>query len=285
MKRLPIPTYDDEDISRRLADNTSLSSHPRLSENRDAILEQYATYIDCGSDPWVVNPLVLDARLVRALHSHYARPPSDLAMLSEMRESGSPDVCPMCGSLNTGTLDHVLPKSIYAELSVFTKNLVPACDCNSKRSTACQGAAVGERVLHPYFDDVLADRLVSCELTGNLETPTIQVRLICGNIPERSAVKFHVDNVIRRTRIISWLETKWAVLVRRPAAILFGADAPGVDEEALGNIVADILARKDYEFGTPNNWYSIFYSGLLESPDVMTFIIQKIADREDDDLV
>lgn len=276
MKRLPTPTYDDADISRKLANNTRLASYPLLHNNRAAILTQYTNYTACGGDPWVVAPLTLDAGLLQALQTHYERPPKDLALLSEMRDVGSPDVCPMCGSLHTGTLDHVLPKGIYPEFSVFTRNLVPACICNSKRSTTHKGLSAGERVLHPYFDDVLTDRLISCELTGHLETPAIQLRLVCGNIPKRSAVRFHMDNIVQRTQIIAWLERKWAALVRQPAKMLPGADVAGVDENALEHIVADILDQKDYELGTPNNWYSIFFSGLLRSHGVIPFLLHKV---------
>jgi len=36
---------------------------------------------------------------------------------------------------------------------------VPACKCNSKRSTLLIGPNPGERILHPYYDDVLGERL------------------------------------------------------------------------------------------------------------------------------
>ena len=40
--------------------------------------------------------------------------------------------CPYCGLNETAHLDHYLPKSDFAEYSLFTKNLIPCCyNCNS----------------------------------------------------------------------------------------------------------------------------------------------------------
>jgi hypothetical protein len=85
-----------------------------------------------------------------------------------------------------------------------------------------------------------------------------------------------MNNIVQQTQIIAWLEKKWATLVRQPAKMLSRADVAGIDENSLGQIIADILDQKDYEFGTPNNWYSVFFSGLLHSQGVIPFLHQKI---------
>jgi hypothetical protein len=62
--------------------------------------------------------------------------------------------CPYCGIKPASTVDHLLPKSIYAQFAVTRENLVPACrDCNTRKvERLAQNAR--EVYLHPYFDDI-----------------------------------------------------------------------------------------------------------------------------------
>ena len=147
-----------------------------------------------------MSPIPVGDELKNALLLHYDKPPIALGYIAELRKSASPDICPMCGSPNTGTLDHYLPKKMYPEFAIFSQNLVPACNCNSSRNDDVKGAAAGDRVLHPYFDDCMTQRLVTCSLTGDLNAPAIQLVAICGDIPERAAVIYHMEVVLKRTR-------------------------------------------------------------------------------------
>lgn len=66
--------------------------------------------------------------------------------------------CPLCGHRGVSTLDHHLPKAHYPSLAVVPLNLVPACsDCN-KLKLANLPANESEEPLHPYFDDIEADK-------------------------------------------------------------------------------------------------------------------------------
>lgn len=55
--------------------------------------------------------------------------------------------CPICGHFYPPTLDHVLPKTKYAQYTVTPINLVPMC-------TYCNGAKGQSDIgFHPYFQD------------------------------------------------------------------------------------------------------------------------------------
>src|SRR5690606_17827940 len=152
MKSLDVPSHDDEATLKDLSENRKLCSYPHLQHAMLTIQNQYSNYTSVRGDPWNVLPLALSDSLRKAIVGHYESPPKALRHLQKLRHESSPDVCPMCGSLGTGTLDHVLPKANYPELSIFTKNLVPACGCNSLRSVSFKGSSLGQRVLHPYYD-------------------------------------------------------------------------------------------------------------------------------------
>ncbi len=66
--------------------------------------------------------------------------------------------CPLCAQRDASTLDHHLPKAHYPVLAVTPLNLVPSCkDCN-KAKLANLPTNANEETLHPYFDDIDADR-------------------------------------------------------------------------------------------------------------------------------
>lgn len=65
----------------------------------------------------------------------------------------SVDCCPLCGVREVSTLDHHMPKSLYATATVMPQNLVPSCkDCNTKKDV-CNPQNPNEETWHPYFED------------------------------------------------------------------------------------------------------------------------------------
>ena len=118
---------------------------------------------------------------------------------------------------DSGTLDHLLPKTDFPAFAIFGKNLVPACKCNSKRSTLLTGANPGERILHPYFDDILGQRLFVARFDEPGPVPRITLRpLLDAHDPNFTAVRFHITNIVERTSIIRYLKTSWIGMLRRP---------------------------------------------------------------------
>lgn len=73
-------------------------------------------------------------------------------------------VCPFCDHRPVSTLDHLLPKRLFPALAVAPDNLIGACaDCN-KMKLAFAPAAAEEVFLHPYFDDVEAQRWLAAQV-------------------------------------------------------------------------------------------------------------------------
>jgi hypothetical protein len=78
------------------------------------------------------------------------------------------DRCPFCDQRNVSTLDHILPKTLYSNLTVTPLNLVAACmECNkTKLSTAPLTAS--KVVLHPYFDDISKQRWLTATIVQQI---------------------------------------------------------------------------------------------------------------------
>lgn len=72
--------------------------------------------------------------------------------------------CPQCGIRIATTLDHNLPKSKYALLSVSAFNLIPSCtDCNKVKHVSFPRSAEEESI-HPYYDDIENIKWLHCKV-------------------------------------------------------------------------------------------------------------------------
>lgn len=183
----------------------------------------------------------------------------------------------MCGSLHSGTLDHVMDRANHPAFSIFLPNLVPACKCNSKRSKALVGQNPGERILHPYFDDVLRERIVSASFSDLGPAPHIETRIILETNNENySAAVFHHDNILMRTDIHSYLIDQWCKLVQMPDTVASDLKINPTTRDDLFAILYDERDRIDRSRGSKNNWDSVFISGLLDE-HVLDWLFEKFS--------
>ncbi|SEL75926.1 hypothetical protein SAMN05216359_1163 [Roseateles sp. YR242] len=267
MNRVQPPPYDDAAAFAGLSNNARVGSHPHLQPLVGTVQASYAQYVAVNGAPTLVqNPAISDA-LATFLKGHYADPPADLAHITKMRESSKHLVCPMCGSMHSGTLDHYLPKNGYPIFSVFSKNLIPACNCNSRRGEILFGPNPGERVLHPYFDNCLGERLVSAHFEDLGAVPKVSLVLLVSNAHANyPAIKFHVDSIVKRSAVVGYVRDRWSKLIRRPSLIVRAFAKNIATEAEVQAILAGERDCLDDLHGGKNNWDSIFLSGLLDPP-------------------
>jgi hypothetical protein len=277
VNKLQLPAYDDSAAFDNLSKNQLLGSYPKLQTLVGCVQAGYAQYEAVNGIPSLVENHPISAEAAAFLKKHYASPPADLAYITEMRESTKHLICPMCGSMHSGTLDHYLPKNGYPIFSVFSKNLVPACNCNSKRKETIFGANPGERVLHPYFDDCLGDRLVSARFEDLGEVPKVSLVLLISNThPLHPAIAFHVRSIVQRSAIVKYLADRWSSLYLRPSRVVRAfANNISTQDEVRALLEEERDALDDLHKGK-NNWNSIFISGLLDTP-VTNWITAKLA--------
>jgi hypothetical protein len=253
------------------------TSFPHLRNQLPTVLGCYQQYIDEEGNALNINPAGVSSELQTGLKKNYSSPPNSLQYIKQIRAS-SPRVCPMCGSLKTTSLDHVLPKEHYPEFSIFSKNLVPACDCNTKRKTDTRNLATGARVLHPYFDAALSHRQLSCLIRPRPDFPYVEIKIGYVNPadPLITSLKFHVQKIVQPSGLVGWLESQWGSLAEYPGGVVHTlppTQVATIDE--LRGYLEDALKRHDRNYGTPNNWFSIFIHGLLESEGVLPWLLDR----------
>lgn len=276
MKKLNAPTVDDLSVLMKMKDNPKIASQPYIKNEYNTMREKYIHYNDNSGNPWVCSGNEITKNLKEKLEYHYERPYRDLNYIKKIRDEGSPDVCPFCGSSKTGTLDHYLPQADYPEWIIYSKNLVPACDCNSKRQNNVKGKKHNQRILHPYFDDCLKGRIVRAIFTGDFKKPNIDIIPIKEYGTPSETIEFHVNTIIKQTTIVQWMNAKWQSMKRNPQSVISAIPKTAglITINELDCYLYETLERKDDEHGTMNNWYSMFISGIISSKSAKAWLLE-----------
>lgn len=277
MNKIPLPIYDDMAAFLSLSNNHRLKSYPQLQAWIGNVQACYAQYEAVGGDPGLVQNQAVSEVVAKFLRDHYTSPPANLTHITEMRASTEHLVCSMCGSMHSGTLDHYLPKNNFPIFAVFSRNLVPACKCNSKRKEVLMGANQNERVLHPYFDACLGERLVRAQFDDLGDVPRVEVALVISNThPHYSAISFHVRSIVQRSAIAKYLADRWSAFFRKPSLVV-RALAKNVRMRAeVEEILEEEREALDDLHRSKNNWNSVFVSGLLQ-PSVVTWLTDRLS--------
>lgn len=258
---------DDFENLKQIAANKKLKSFPALSGIVAAVSQSYNHYISLRGDALQIPVAqIVDGALAEEMQKHYKSPPAALSFIAQYRNKSDCLCCPMCGSFAVGTLDHIFPKASYPHFSFFSKNLVPACKCNSLRGTKLLGTQPGQRILHPYFDGCLSKRLVIASFEDLGDVPKIGLKICLGeDDPYFPAVHYHIENVVAQTTILRHISRLWSKLLLRPATVLPTMTLPKQSLANLGKGIEVELARLDDYYESKNNWSSVFLAGLLDA--------------------
>ena len=266
MKYLSFPIADDQAALIAVAQRMPVAGCRYLKKNLQIVRSRYDAYhAACGNPfaPTAPQPLKMKGKLQKALLCRYETPSEQREFIKTIRHLVSPDVCPMCGGGYPSTTDHVFPRSIFKELAIYSKNLVPACSCNINRSNIYMGVNPGERVLHPYYDSRMDERLVRasiCSYDNSYRTPIITLELVIPTSDSLySAVKFHVEKVILQTNILNTLGKLWSNFQRSKNGVLNPLGDIFTDDD-FDQVVSDALDSADAEFNSRNSWKSILLS-------------------------
>ncbi|MBI1685916.1 HNH endonuclease signature motif containing protein [Caulobacter hibisci] len=267
MNRLDPPAFlDDHAALKALSENNGVGSYPKLAGYLTPIDAGYTRYAAAKGDATAIARVAIPGKLGKLLIGHYKQPPNDLSYITRMRDESRVDTCPMCGAFFGGTLDHILPKARYKAFAVLGLNLVPACGCNSRRGDDVRGSGPGERILHPYFDDILRERILAAQFEDPGPAPRISVRILQDpGSPDYPAIKFHYDNLIMRTDLVRYLRKFWGKLISQPSVTVTRFREIPRTWEALDQMLREELQDRDDKYESRNNWESILIAGLLDA--------------------
>jgi len=273
---------DDAAVLQTMSANPKLtSSFGKLSVHASVISNAYIEYVMAQGNPWKLSkPLTLTGGLDEALRSHYKNEVSGLEFISKIRDELCIASCPMCGStLPPGTVDHVIPKDVYPEFSFFSRNLVSACDCNNGKGSIFKGKNPDERFFHPYFDKILDERLVCIGFGSNVKKPDLSIKLIAPHDSNKT-LKFHVKFLLAKTAVLTHADNSWGFISDQPGLDL--SIKPIYRQSYTMEMLVDELKQQvelhDKKHKNVNNWQSMFYFGLLQSPIHLGHLLKRLKD-------
>ncbi|WP_224619109.1 HNH endonuclease signature motif containing protein [Mesorhizobium sp. AD1-1] len=76
-----------------------------------------------------------------------------LERLRETLKSGA-RLCPYCSAPTITDLDHYLPRSIYKDLAIYPRNLIPSCHPCNNIKRAFVSDEESDQLVHPYLDQL-----------------------------------------------------------------------------------------------------------------------------------
>ena len=165
-------------------------------------------------------------------------------------------ICQHCGINTDDTMDHILPRSAYAEYSINAKNLIPCCsDCNRRKNTA--------DVLNLYTDKLPNVEYLFMDVVPNGDTIDFRFRLDNSN--------GEVDSVLfeKITKHFSRLDLCERMRRKAQSALKgFTIDISHLykcnGKEAVIKFVLESLPERRTAYGF-NYWETVFYKGLVNS--------------------
>lgn len=267
MKKLALPTIDDAAVWKAVA-----TGRPVLKIRTQQVQTRYSAYHVANGDLRSFHPQPWATPLLDPLAKLYKQPPQVLDYLGKLREPEKSVACSMCGGMGIWSLDHVLAKSEFPEFYLYSRNLVPACPCNSRRGADYSGTAPDERLLHPYYDTILCRRLVRMRIKPPYPAPKLSVLICMRKGKLAAAVRFHARSTLMKNEVVSLWTGLWSNLLRDPLNGLILSRRTSYSDRDVLDAAERLVGHYDSTTGTPNNWHSMFFFGISKTPSAIKFL-------------
>lgn len=157
MRRIPLPSVNDEKVFDDIAAAKQQPRRSHLQDVRDTVLMAYKGYESSAPEVEHLSNITLTARQSEALiHAFEVETVPMGRLRADLLKPVVVARCPFCSLSESATLDHYLPKEQNPQFAIFPKNLVPCCPiCNTRKRDKVLGKIDNIRLfLHPYYDDI-----------------------------------------------------------------------------------------------------------------------------------
>ncbi|MER9585871.1 HNH endonuclease signature motif containing protein [Mesorhizobium sp. M0276] len=259
----------DEALNAALTLTNGAAVYAMSPAERAALHEVYQLYDACLGQPHLdLTPNVLDTARPH-MRSAYDQVQIG-GRLAALREQllASTDQCPYCGFGEPRDLDHYLPRSVYGELAIYPRNLIPSCSpCNNAKRTIVPGLgpAHGPGLIHAYFQALPDIEFLKAQIT--FEGGALEVRFWIGS-PDLEAdlaakLEFQLGRLKLNERFRSQINK--FLSEQRTAMRMFNEISPELFAQYLGRCANSLSGS----FGR-NDWRVALLRALSEHPEFCT---------------
>jgi len=246
-------------LLQKLISQTSPARQSILISVRAMVLQRYQWY---GANQRRLEGAVAallsrgERRAMRGLYQHRAMGDVRRKILERTMST-----CQYCGIDQVHSLDHYLPKSLFAEFAVYPRNLVPCCPtCNTRRNPAKRWRIRGRRVHVHFYADLIEQRpLLAVSITLGTK-PGGQYRLLAKSADPGFAGLYarHVGQL----RLLGRFEREAATVLS--SLQISVRERPPESVDALRKrLEGEAIAWQ--ELGGINHWKAVLYRTLVGS--------------------
>ncbi len=204
---------------------------------------------------------------ILGLYSYKSKAIQDLKIkLTTTENNRIINTCQSCTIGEVNSLDHILPKEMFAEFAVNPRNLLPCCTkCNSyKLNSWLEG---GERIFLNLFLDELPNEQYLFVNTL-VEPHNIQADFVVGN---KSGIVPELYRIIESHYRRLYLCKRFSENISEVVTALDNSIIPYVDKLGQNDIIAatkEKISKDRVAFGS-NYWKSLLELSLIENEDYL----------------
>lgn len=160
-----VALYEDKSDFLTVVAASKGAKKKNLMTLRDTVLEAYNNY---AAELSSVNlkPVGMSKAVRASYYSLYDGTGPAVKKLKEDIKSDAEAICLLCALNEYDSLDHYLPRAIFPEFSISSRNLVPICTvCNRDWKGQKWGGGSSRPFLHPHIDYLDVDDYLVCDVT------------------------------------------------------------------------------------------------------------------------
>jgi len=267
--KLDIPSIDDIALLDSIIAERRNPNKTFFEGYKPAWVNRYEEYENNNGNPEVVSSSTIVAsdknKFINLYENHKGVITKEIIELLREHELS---YCPFCSGLGVpDTLDHFLPKDIYPEYSIFSKNLIPSCDsCNRAKSTKVLDANGEKMFFHPYYDEIKDEDIYILDILPPYDkAPDFKLTV---NDKLSNRIKNIAENQINQLKVESRFRKYFRGEYKRlKKEVLKNNNHGKIDLKKLLNI----FYNKGLLVGI-NYWDTIFYKSVLGNDDLLDYL-------------
>lgn len=140
---------------------------------------------------------------------------SSRELLNKIKENFIKESCPYCGIGGVPeTIEHILPKEIYPQYSIFSKNLIPCCNaCNSYKSMNIKSSENNEFCTYNFYEDEIPTEEyleVTIDIINKIPKATFKISSLANNLFKNhvKTLKLLERYALNSNNFFSYIENK-----------------------------------------------------------------------------
>jgi len=269
--KLPEPPYDDLEILEKVISERQGGKNKRFfNEYRNEWVQRTREYHELKGDPTRIRPSSVsdvDKGKFVNLYSNAKEGDAQHEAIRTMRDTKIL-FCPSCGEDgNPETLDHHLPKDVFPEYAITTRNLTPMCGrCQGEKLATVVDEYGQRQYLHPYFDDINHPILGINIIPPYDKGTTFDIYVLDG-IPERisDVTPKHLRQLKIDVRLREYCIEKYMHILKT------AKEDQDLPREGLVYTIRHM--KREEEKKSPNAWAAAFYRAILSDERLMQYLV------------